>query len=192
MKMKLDIATLHEEERRLATSLLKRLNEKSAKTMRPEDSTPRSPNAPKPNEVPSTQMSAGGFLKDVEDHLSRLKSGKPETKNMTAAGLGLKQGNKGAGFVAGSEWTISDTEPPAPEDQIGAGGKAPTEDDTIAFYAHPPGEVPPGETVKDVPITVSMIKRLGLAPPALGSPTEGRGSQSSQTDKSDKSDKGNK
>jgi len=182
MKMKLDIATLHEEERRLATSLLKRLNEKSAKTMRPEDSTPRSPYAPKPkNEVPSTQMSAGDFLDLVEKYLSGLDSGNPETKNMIAPGLGLKQGKKGAGFVAGSEWTISDKKPPAPKDQIGAGGKAPTKDDTIAFYAHPPGEA-----FKDVPITVKQIRDLGLTPPALESPIAGRGSQ---TDKSDKRNK---
>jgi hypothetical protein len=186
MKMKLDIATLHEEERRLATSLLKRLNEKSAKTMRPEDSTPKSPNAPKTskpsNEVPSKQMTAGDFLDLVEKYLSGLSKNNP-----TASGLGLKQGNSGDGFVDGSEWTISDTQPPKPKDQIDNKGKSLTGDERIAFYAHPPGE-----TVEDVPITVSMIKRLGLAPPALGSPTEGRDSQSSQTDKSDKSDKRNK
>jgi hypothetical protein len=184
MKMKLDIATLHEEERRLATSLLKRVNEKSAKTMRPEDSIPTSPNAKpkdaKPKgEVPSKQMTAGDFLDLVEKYLSGLSANNP-----VAAGLGLKQGKKGGGFVAGSEWTIADKEPPAPKDQIGAGGNALTKDERIAFYAHPPGE-----KVEDVPITVLMIKNFELAPPALGSPTEGRGSQSSQTDKSDKRNK---
>ena len=185
MKMKLDIATLHEEERRLATSLLKRLNEKSAKTMRPEDSTPTSPNAPKPkNEVPSTQMSAGVFLGLVEKYLSGLDSGNPETENMIDSGLGLKQGVQGGGFVVGSEWTISDKQPPKPKDQIDNKGKELTDDERIAFYAHPPGEA-----VEDVPITVEQIKKLGLTPPALMSPIAGRGSQGSQTDKSDKRNK---
>ena len=186
MKMKLDIATLDEEERRLATSLLKRLNEKSAKIMRPEDRTPTSPNAPsKPkNEVPSTQMSAGDFLGLVDKYLSGLDSGNPETENMIDSGLGLEQGVQGGGFVVGSEWTISDTQPPKPKDQIDNKGKALTKDERIAFYAHPPGK-----TVKDVPITVKQIEDLRLAPPALMSPIAGRGSQGSQTDKSDKRNK---
>ena len=179
MKMKLDIATLHEEERRLATSLLKRLNEKSAKTMRPEDSTPTSPNAPPKNEVPSTQMSADDFLNLVEEYLSGRNANNP-----VAPGLGLKQGKKGGGFVVGSEWTISDKQPPKPKDQIDNKGTVLTKDERIAFYAHPPGK-----TVEDVPITVKQIKNLGLAPPALMSPIAGRGSQGSQTDKSDKRNK---
>ena len=181
MKMKLDIATLDEEERRLATSLLKRLNEKSAKTMRPEDSTPTSPNAPsKPkNEVPSTQISKDDFLGLVGKYLSGRNANNP-----VAPGLGLEQGEEGDGFVAGSEWTIANKQPPKPEGQIYNKGEVLTDDDRIAFYAHPPGKV-----VKDVPITVGQIKDLKLAPPALMSPIAGRGSQGSQTDKSDKRNK---
>ena len=181
MKMKFDIATLHEEERRLATSLLKRLNEKSAKITWTGDKIAVSPNAPsKPkNEVPSTQMSEDDFLNFVEEYLSGRNANNP-----VAPGLGLKQGEEGDGFVAGSEWTIANKQPPKPKDQIDNKGKALTNDDRIAFYAHPPGE-----TVKDVPITVKQIEDLGLAPPALMSPIAGRGSQGSQTDKSDKRNK---
>lgn len=166
LKMKSDVSTLQEEERRLAATLLRKLHERSGKEMRPEDKIApdrlqKFPGAPK-KEIPSTQMTSKDFLDMVEKFLAGLDSGNPSTESIISPGLGLTQKKSGEGFMENSKWTIS-KDPPKPSEQSVKG------DERIAFYAHPPTE-----EAKDVPITVRKIKELDLVPPALQSSTAER------------------